>query len=201
VRTGNKMQVAVLSIVALGAVGFLAFQMMPSKLQPLVAVLTPSSSPSSPVVYNDHLPMTLVGNPFSHPALAVKPPATQAAKQGPPAPVDGVVEPISKGGRLPPARDSQQDDSSAPAESAGKDRKQQQGPSLRVAAVVAVGTPIAMIEVAGKDAQSYSPQDLIAPGVRLLKISDSGVIVRDHGTEVQIPVGKPYDPQAKENEG
>ena len=191
-KTGNRNQAVILSVVALGAIAFLVIQLLPAKIRP-----TLGGSISQPVagapVSTDYA-LTLVGDPFSHPKLAIKPVAISSKsvpsdidKSGhipvqPGAP-DGVVTPVS---------------GSNPADIAGGHRQKPQGPVITVVAVVHAGTPVAMLEVAGKEARSFKEGDLLAPNARLISIGDNSVIVLVNGEVFDISTGDTYGSKTEE---
>ena len=72
-KTGNKNQAVMLSVVAVGAIAFLVIELMPAKMRPSLAQILPTAGKTEPsIVVTNDLPLTLVGDPFSHPKLALK---------------------------------------------------------------------------------------------------------------------------------
>jgi hypothetical protein len=193
-KTGNKSQAVLLSVIAVGAIAFLAHQVMPAKLVSLGLVSTAPTVASTPPSDQVKLPLTLVGNPFSHPKLATKPavvattPTVDIDKNLPFDPFSGPL------GR--PSNDAGASGSNT-ADSAGKDRQKPQEPQIRLAAVIAVGAAEAMLEVNGKDAQAFSVGDLVTANTRLVSVRDAIVAVRINGVVHEIAMGETYG--SKEN--
>jgi len=188
-KTGNKKQAILLSVVAVGAIFFLGHQLMPSKL---AAIGLASSAPAPATIKIDSgsdLPFALVGNPFSHPKLAVKPVAASQA-QLPFSDIDksGVFHPLASD--LPATGSYTRDSGSTPEGNAGEDRqKDQASPEIRLAAVMAVGQPIALLEVNGTEAKEFSVGDQVAEGTKLIKIEDRGVTIKVNGVLHFIAAG------------
>lgn len=208
-KTGNKKQAIVLSIVALAAIGFLVMQVLPSKVKNSLAAITGRTPDVVATQVPTNLPLALIGDPFSHPKLAVKPPVPvqtgQPALNGrigvfhPPAVPDangdsGSGTGSGAGGNTGGSSGTNSDSgtTSGPAENAGGSQQKQQGPQITVLAVMQAGTPVAELQVANNDAQMYSEGALLAKGTRLLKISESGVEIRLNGVVHKIATGETY---------
>lgn len=188
-KTGNKNQAILLSVVAVGAIAFLAHQLMPAKFIPLGSVAAAPRAASTPSADLSKLPLTLLGNPYSHPKLATLPTITAAA---PISDIDKNVPFDPFAGPLAKASIVTWGSGSNTADSAGEDRQKPQGPQIRVAAVIAVGEPEAMLEVNGKEATPFSVGDLIASNARLVQVSDASVKVRINGIVHEIAMGATY---------
>lgn len=187
-KTGNKNQATILGIVAVGAIGFLVIQLIPAKIRPMlgqgpaaIPVVAPTSMPVD-------LPLALVGDPFSHPKLAVKAPPTQAGQSFQPD-ITGNI-PLMFGG-LPTAVGQVQPTGST-EDIAGKDRLKLQGPQITVLAVMDAGTPVAMLQVGGKEAKTYRAGDALAKHVRLILVGHSFVEVKIGEDVVKIENGDTY---------
>jgi len=193
-KTGNKKQVILLSVVAIGAIAFLVYQLLPSKIRP--AFGQPVARPASEPAVDTDFGLALIGDPFSHPKLAVKPVAVSNA-----APVE-----IDKSGynpfHIPGLLDATvaPDLGSNPAENAGAHRQKPQGPQITVVAVMHAGSPVAMLEVNGKEAKSFNEGDLIAPNARLISIGESSVSVRVNGEMHELSTGDSYGSKTEEKD-
>ncbi len=193
-KTGNRNQAIILSIVAVGAIVFLVIQLLPAKIRPTLGGLTSRPVADAPVSTN--FALTLVGDPFSHPKLAVKPVAAVVSN---PVPSD-----IDKSGYTPvhwPGLPNVQDTTesgSNPADNAGTHRQKPKDPVITVVAVVHAGSPVAMLEVAGKEAQSFKEGDLLAPHARLISIGDGSVSVLINGEMHEISTGETYGSKTEE---
>jgi hypothetical protein len=211
-KTGNKKQAMILSVVAVLAVAFLVYQLMPAKAKPFSAPASPEVSLTQNASTSQNLSLAVLGNPFSHPKLASKPVVTDVKQ--PPSSIDksGTFAPVSPGalpgaGGGSPGQDGRSDSGAAgsggaggqgssipnsPAENAGKDRKEIQGPRIKLTAIMRVGEPVAMLAVNDQPGKTYSEGDLLASNARLIKIGDSSVTVRINGKQHEIATGGSY---------
>lgn len=188
-KTGNKTQAVVLSVVAVLAIAFLVYQLMPSQVKPLLGSGARTSTAAQSPGASQELTLAVLGNPFSHPMLAtkpaakdVKPPQSQIDKNGKIPPYDPGEPPGATGGASP----------KTPADIAGKDRSKDKGPRIKLTAIMRVGDPVAMLAVDDKPGQAYGEGDLLAPNARLIKIGDSSITVRVSGVEHEIATGDSY---------
>lgn len=187
-KAGNKNQATILAIVAVGAIGFLVVQLIPAKIRPMLG----QGPATGPIVASTSmpadLPLALVGDPFSHPKLAVKVPPTQGG-QAPQPDITGNI-PFMLGGFQRP--DGQVQPTGTPEDIAGKDRQKLQGPQITVLAVMDAGTPVAMLQVGGKEAKTYRAGDALAKHVRLTFVGHSFVKVKIGEDVVTIENGDTY---------
>lgn len=194
-KTGNKTQAVVLSFVAVLAIGFLVYQLLPSKVKPSIAGVAQTGSsvaPSATADVSQELPLHLIGNPFSHPKLATHV-APAERKAPPPLPVG-----IDKSGSFTPvlgepsATGGTAESGSQPAESAGNTRLKQQEPRIKLTAIMRVGDPVAMLEVDNRPGKAYGEGDLLANRATLVSIGDGAVTVRINGVPHEIALGHTY---------
>ncbi len=199
-KTGNKIQALVLGVVAVLAIAFLVYQLMPSQSKPLLGSATRTASTAQGPSASQELSLAVLGNPFSHPMLAAKP-IKQDAKQ-PPSQIDkaGMFSPVRpklpgvNGDASQPAPDYAAKDASPnlPADNAGNNRSKVQGPRIQLTAIMRVGEPVAMLAIDDQTGKAFSEGDLLAPNARLIKIRDSSVTVRVNGVEHEIATGDSY---------
>jgi hypothetical protein len=188
-KTGNKNQAVMLSIVAVGAIAFLVIQLMPGKNRPFLGGSPAPAQTDGAVHVPTDLPLALVGDPFSHPKLAVK--EVVEPKQ-PPSELTGdiPVRPLVIGPRLPnPAGVVS---SSNTEDSAGDNRQKQQGPQISLVGIMDAGTPVAMLQIAGKDQETFREGAMLDKDVWLLQIGHSFVKVLVRGEVHRIEPGETY---------
>ena len=65
-KTGNKNQAMALSVVAVLAVGFLVYQLLPAKSKPSFVARAPEVSLAGRPGKVDDMSLVVLGNPFSH---------------------------------------------------------------------------------------------------------------------------------------
>lgn len=190
-KTGNKAQAVVLSIVAVLAVGFLIYQLVPSQGKPFLGLAVASASPAQGASAPHELTLAVLGNPFSHPMLATKPVVTHDVKQ-PPSQIDksGTISPVTPG-PLPGV--NAKTGGNPPEDNAGKHRLKVQGPRITLSAIIRVGESVAMLAINDKPGQTFSEGDTLAPNAKLIKIGDSSVTVRVNGIEHEIATGDRYE--------
>jgi hypothetical protein len=197
-KAGNKKQAAILSVVAVGAIGFLIYQLVPSKVGNLAAAITGSGSnaAAAPSSAPDNLSLLVLGAPFSHPKLAAKPVVALAAPQMPSDINKNGKDPFNPG--APTDANSSTTTPAGPDESAGEGQQEKKGPSIRVTAIMIVDQPIAMLSVDGGDAKQYSEGDQLSDRTRLISIGESSVTVRINGALHQIATGQTYGGDTQE---
>ena len=204
-KMGDKNQAVILSLVAVGAVAFLVFQLMPGKVKSSLMGSSASPSQAPSVATVAELPLMVTGDPFSHPKLAIKPPPKTTAVE-PQRDISGHL-PVNPGlGNPALGSDSGSDSTSdsgsdsgsssglGPEDSAGKSQQKAKGPQITVMAVLQAGTPVAMLQVGSNESRTYAEGEMLAAGIRLVKVGDSYVLVRIHGVIHQISTGDSYQP-------
>jgi hypothetical protein len=188
-KTGNKNQAVILSIVAVGAIGFLAIQLTPAKLGPASANPGQSSTSAAAIGIPTDLPLALAGDPFSHSRLATKRVTTDPGMR--PRSEFGLdAPPLKPLGPYGENYDTQSNQGTE--ENAGIDRQKPQGPQISVLAVMRAGTPVAMLQVGGKEANTYMQGELLSNGVWLVAIGGNYVKVRVNGEVHRIDIGDTY---------
>ena len=206
-KTGNKKQAIALSVVAVLAVGFLGYQLMPSAAKPSFVSSAPEVKLEGTPGTAQNLSLAVLGNPFSHPKLAKKVLVTAL----PPVPnslIDksGSIPPFNPQALTPGAGEGGLGEAVAlasgtpqtgkkPEESAGKSRSKARGPRIKLNAIMRVGEPVAMLAVDDRHGITYSEGDVLAPGTRLIVIGDGSVTVRIFGEEHKIATGETYPPE------
>lgn len=210
-KTGDKKQAVILTVVAVLAVGFLGYRLIPAGSKAVTALR--SGEPGVKGASRElQLPLVVTGNPFSHPKLATLPiAATQSPlpnapidKSGtfpfqpgrPPGASDGSGSGQGPGasdgsgsGQGPGASDGS-DSGHGPDESAGVIRRlKEQVPRISVIAIMRVERPLAMLSINNTNSRAFYEGDLVAPGVRLVKVGDNVVVVKVNGKLRSIAVG------------
>ncbi|MEA2554350.1 MAG: hypothetical protein QOJ65_2526 [Fimbriimonadaceae bacterium] len=203
-KTGDKKQAIALTAVAVLAIGFLGSRLIPSKSATVKAVR--AAEAAKPELGSDvlDLPLAVLGNPFSHPKLAVQTVKVDQAQT--PAPKKPPKTDIDKG-KLPDWAGDTGGDSAPPfdpgdpnsgttntEENAGETRKTPRGPRIRVIALMRVGHPLAMLAVNDGNSVTFGVGEKILDGVKLAGIGDSFVTVSDFGKLRRIKVGETSDP-------
>lgn len=198
-KTGDKKQAVILSVVAVLAIAFLGYQLRP-KTKPLVAAgVQEASATATPSEDSEALPLTVIGNPFSHSKLATKSPPKQAAAHSPtPAPnsaIDksGGFSPLDPASVLALAGSGKQ--SAGTEESAGASRYEEQAPLVTLTGLMSVDQPLAMLAVNNQEAKAYAVGDLVAEKTRLVKIRDSSVVLEVNGKTRVLGLGETLKPK------
>ena len=190
----NTQKLIALSVMATGAVGFLAISVA-GLGQTVVSRMAASPRDPEDDRVQKTLPLELLGDPFSHPKLA-----SEAAKPGaivntgdttmPPA-LTGSPEDMTglspfQVGLTPPLANGEQ-----PAESAGPNRNMEGGRRLSVAltAIVKVNLAVALLSVNDGETRAYRKGDLVCPGLRLIGIGSGAVTLRTPDKTFELKVG------------
>jgi hypothetical protein len=205
VKTGDPRQAMVLGVVAVAAVGFLAFQLLPkggspAPAPPAESVAVDAAPPPGPAAPS-RLPLKVMNlqlshDPFSHPRLAGRTSGDRPAPDDPEdlparepgresvanglAPLPGVL--AVDGLSLRPVEDpggTGTEDRDAPRQNLQEERRSL---SVRISAIVAAGAPVAMIGVAGEPTRMYRTGEALGPGVVVEGITETEVVLRTpHG--------------------
>ncbi len=192
--TGNKSQAIVLSIVALGAIGFLGKTVLGGGSGKLsLAHSARTAKPSS----NFHLSMldsSLTVDPFSSPKLATKAadraiPSDVTASKEPRAHRDTSAEfapmPLSGPVALPGTLIEH------PEGNTGNHRSQDRAVlTVRLNATLRVEQQLAVISIGSEEAREYRAGSTIAPGISIVAIGDDRVTFSAHGIKKSIAVGE-----------
>jgi hypothetical protein len=182
-KTGNPKQVVVLSIAALGAVGFVIYQALP-KME-AAAPLPPQQVASSGggALMQASLPQSLIADPFTHPALLKKvaPPPQEEKAQTQPPKLPGGFDPLKVNlppgfhGPLPNAAPDKK-----PSENAGTNQQSQQEVervTLTLNAIMATDQTVAMITIDGKGMVRCALGDKVGPAT-VVEVTDTEVVIR-----------------------
>jgi len=195
-KVGDKKQATILFIVAIGAIAFLAIQLVPGEIKSPLGGLAASANQTGGPALATELPLMVAGDPFSHPKLATKPaPKEQPAE--PPRDINTGYGPFSPPGLGNP--NSEPNSAAGPEESAGNSQQKPQGPQIALMAVMQAGTPVAMLQVGSNQPKNYAEGEIVADNVRLIKVADSYVLVRVYGTVHRIATGDTYQPDHGES--
>lgn len=181
-KTGNKQQAIVLSVVAVGALGFLGLQVKGiaarNAVQPLANQPAATGPAKATAGVDRDLPRTLFSDPFSHPAL----PRTVTASTEPTAQVQTAKLPTQKLPQLPghieltPLRPD-----AAQIEAGAEDRsapRAASGPTLCLQAVISSPQAVAFVSIDGKDPQKVTAGQTIFSGLAVTSITDGAIEVR-----------------------
>lgn len=200
-KASDPKQVAVLSVVAVGAIGFLGYTLFgggkPSKPMRLVR----EAEAETPGGTADKLPAEMVGDPFFHPKLVkleeeastkpVEHPAgqTEPSKSASPnvprlPPMQGTL-PVSPFGVRYTVAPPQ------PAEDTGTNRKEERA-GLRIAltAIVKVDQSMALLSLGGKDTQTFRVGQTLGEDIRLVAIGEDSITVATKGGKRRIRIGE-----------
>lgn len=197
-RPSNPKQVLILSIVAVGAIGFLGTSILGIG-KSVVSRLAEGGeeTKSDPVAATR--PTDLLGDPFSHPKLALASEPTNpdskpdaAPKPAQPPNLDGTLPPLPGTRPLQPNVGIVPDTEVQPDETTGNSRKPdgKVGPRVALTAVVKVKNSIAFLSVNGGETRAYRQGDLLAPGFRLIAVGEGQVTIRNAQATFQMAVGQ-----------
>lgn len=180
-KTGNKQQAIVLSVVAVGAIAFLGLQLkgIASRNTPQATpTQQPAAGPAQPAANVDRdLPKTLFSDPFSHPAL----PRTAVQKQE--APV-ATAKPDTTTRKLPILPGDPQTSPLRPEvvgispEGAAPPRHESRGPTICLQAIISAPEPVAFLSINGKDPQRVSAGQVVFANVSVNTISEGAIELR-----------------------
>ncbi len=196
-EAGNPKQVAILSVVAVGAIGFLVTRMHGSDLPKIAQAIVDKATGHSPVVPPAN---PMVSDPFSHPKLAV----TQISDSASGSETNKPVMPPFLSGTLPSA-------GSQPSGEIGNTKTEPLKPEDptkgSTVAVVPEGTDVllegtagatdavAFLSINGAESQPFRANDFIntklSKGkVRLLRVKDGAAVLSGPKGELTINVGE-----------
>lgn len=197
-KRSDPKQVAILSIVAVGAVLYLGFTLFGAG-QKVASLMIPSTSREAGAKPEGELPAELLKDPFSHPKLVnadkqAPPQRTVAVDESPQPPALPFAGRFEGGTGLAPLspivlQSAQKGDQ--PAEIAGPDRKEIEAPRKLVAlsAIVKVERQMAFLSVNGSESRAFRAGALLAPGLRLLSIGESSVKLGTADKTIELAVG------------
>ena len=213
-KTGDPKQAAILSIVAVGAVGFLFSQLRGKGAGPLAATSRVAANESASTAGDSpELPSSLYGDPFNHPILIKM---AIAAKQGD---KPKSQDPPKKEIHIPPltlgpfgsvmgtGEDDVLPDPSDASEKKGGEKRQpstpdaQQAaqappkpPALHLSAIVSATHAVALMRVGDGSTQEFLPGQKMADGVVLQSIAEDHVVISFGHKTFSIHVGSTLQP-------
>ena len=189
-ETGNPKQLAVLSVMAVGAIGFLVIRLGSRSQTPTVQATVAARQEgkiSSFVAFN------MARDPFSHPKLA--PVETKAAQEGAfivSKPV-GLGSPVASFGPLPDApAPTGFEGPVVPVASPKPASKPEPKPltTIGLEAIAGASDSVAFLSVGGADSQPFHPKDSVAGAIRLLRVGDGTVVLEGPNGRVTLEVGE-----------
>ena len=192
-ETGNPKQVAILCVMAVGAVGFLVTRLGGKASTAASAVAAERASAQKGTGVPSDLPILV--DAFSHPKLAPQKPraftavlrSTPPPNEGPPGEIDGplpFVGALTHDGFIQPVVQK-------PAEKTTPKLEPKSEPvDVVLEATVGSSANVAFISIAGADSQPFRPNDQIKSKVRLLRIEDGAVVLSGPKGELTINVGE-----------
>ncbi len=199
---GDPKKVGLLTVVAVGAIGFLGYSLLGlggGTFSPKAALPAVDNEASREQTSG----FRLASDPFNHPELVRKKQEAQSASKtlamgnapqnvaagsfpkpwAPPVPLPGSLNLDPDKPAEPPLK---------PAEIAGNTRPkiEENRIPVRLSAVVNVERAVAFLSVSGQESRSYSVGDRLAPGWRIVAIDDSGVLIVGKKDVVRLTVGQ-----------
>lgn len=205
-KASNPKQVVVLSVVAIGAIGYLGHSLF-GLGNAVVARIVGQTEPETKAESAEPPAIELLGDPFAHPKLAsnglspasTPPPTSVTSPQATdPSIPEPSLPPPTIGGSLPlkPQFGIVPEASPKPAETTGNDREknENQGPRVALTAIVKVDKPVAFLSLNGKESRAYRPGDLLAPGIRLTHVGSSSIRFQSPTASYHLSVGQEIEP-------
>lgn len=192
-ETGNPKQVAILCVMAVGALGFLATRLGGKAVTTSAAVAAKDASTQKATGLPSDLPISV--DAFSHPKLAppkqrVIPVALAASPMSGGAIASDNVSPLPFVGELP-------DDAIVrPVVRTPKAKKppvvllKPEPVDVALEATAGSSDAVAFLSIAGADSQPFRANDQIKGKVRLLRIEDGSVVLSGPTGELTISVGE-----------
>ncbi len=188
-KMGDPKTARILFVVAIGAVGFVLIQVLPAAgaerrgagPQPADAAAAGGSKTLSSEVPSDS---------FSSPLLT-KTTARTDIESG--APVVRPVSPYGNGllpGPMPDLTGRLAIDGVRSAPEAKPPPPQPPKRTICLSGVVCASAPVAFLSVDGKDSRDCRPGDLVGPGIRLLEVKESTVILSVAGKRRVLNLGQ-----------
>jgi hypothetical protein len=205
VKVGDSRKATLLTLVAIGAIGFMVIQLLPAGTHGGPTALR-DSSPKETSVTGVAAPASLVTDPFSNGALARKSAegstgvegsgnsgsdfGSRGPNRGPLAgDLSNKVPPMLPGAF--PGSGIQPETGAQPVKNAGSDRQSGQEKSFTVelGAVLKVGERRAFLSLDGEDAKTYREGDSVAEGLVLKSIDGRGIVLVRRAKSFRILVG------------
>lgn len=189
-ETGDPKQVAILGVLAVGALGFLGFRALGKPVPPPVQA---TARKEGAKVERTARLLPPANDPFSHPKLAPPVVKEEAAAPDPkvegkfpamPTPLMGAYLPNVEGPASTEVRPMEPKKPAEPKVEAPK------GTVVALEATAGASDAVAFLSVEGRESQPFHPQDRVANGIRLLRIEDGSVILRGPKGELTLNVGE-----------
>jgi hypothetical protein len=203
-KVGDTKQVAVLGVVAVLAIGFLIYRLLPSRevaVRSAVAAATAAGSSSR------DLGLQLVRDPFSSERLSLrsKPASSDAQESAQAAPKSGNQWEVQGGKKINVKPDEFPNalvgslpggglPMPVPEDHTPVNRRKETGEVtatlFRLDATMNAGEPKAMISVNGADARMFQAGDTVGPQGHVVTVDDSGVEISVGGKRIRLAVGE-----------
>lgn len=196
-RASDPKQVAVLSVVAVAAIGYLGYTLFGSGKASKPMRLVREAAAEAPVGSTDKLPTEMIGDPFFHPMLvkrdeetpqspgAQTQPSKSTAPNVPPMPPIQGILPASPFGVRYTVGPQQ------PAEDTGANRKEERaGLRLALTAIVKVDQSMALLSLGGKDTQTFRVGQTLGENIRLIAIGEDSITVATKQGKRRIHIGE-----------
>ncbi len=212
-KTGDKKQAAILSVVAVGAIGFLASQFLHFGKGESVQTGRVAQAAQDAAFTTTGLPTALLRDSFSNPALAPKkaskemekgvgePPPFGEAKYGIPPQLRGQIQgrgplPNAEEGDTSPVEVVGPSGGAAqpnPKKSTGNNQLVKGVPTtvkVRLDGTMKMDKYVALISIDGSDTMRCSAGSTIAPGIWIVEISDREIHLIVRGQKGTLAVGQ-----------
>lgn len=201
-KVGDSRHATLLTIVALGAVGFVIIQVLPANSGKASASGESQVSGAGSLDQGQPVSSSLMTDPFSHASLAVDRAkevadaanAKRLATEREVRAAEGGVAPWDASqfmsGPLPGAS-LRPDATPVPVKNTGPNRQLDQAPEvvIELQAVLEVKDRAAFLAVNGEEARTFRQGQTIAEGIRLKRIFEDGIVVSSGNKSFRIPIG------------
>jgi hypothetical protein len=194
VKVGNTIHAVVLAVIAFAAIAFLVVRLIPQRPRAVTAVAASRPAAGTHLTVAG-LPVEVLRDAFSHPALTKKYLASLPKKS---TPAEAEVEApwkIALGSNLPPAfaGDIQPDvKPDQPGENTGTSRQDEGRPKSKfeLKAIMRATTPLALITVDDKTDLTVGLGEYIDINYRITKFSQDGIQLAHGSTKSWLYVGQ-----------
>jgi hypothetical protein len=194
-ETGNPKQVAILSVMAVGAFGFLATRLGGKSPAVALTAAAQAEGRKASTVLSDS---PILIDPFSHPKLAPAKPTTPAddsnVKTASMNSLTGDIEgtlPLATAPLTAKVVSAEGEKQTKKVESPTKPEQPPVEPvEVALEATAGASEDVAFLSINGADSQPFHPNDSIKGKVRLLRIEDGSIIVSGPKGELTINVGE-----------
>jgi len=201
-KSSDPKQVAILSLVAISAIGYLGFTLLGSGQKAAMRMAAREQTAESEAEGEAVASQELLRDSFTHPVLIRNRREEQqkaSLASAPPAPLGGKATSGASGFMWPsgigPLRVTHEGGEGAaelPADSTGLNRKSVEAPrpTVSLSAVVKVERAMAFLSINGKESLAFRAGDLVAPGLRLVAIAADSVTLRTPRKVVELKLGE-----------